>query len=92
MGLDNFKVDEVGEVSSIRKIENYSISKDEWKFILLHSPATASYLGHGGDKEEIRMWIEILDEILLEGVDGVKVSEDEKEKVEYEREKLAEEL
>ena len=89
MGLDELVGDNT-PIKSRRKVSNHKMSKHNWKWMVLHHPEELTYICKRNDAEEAKMWINVIDDILENGVVGVTVSETEKENLQHAREELME--
>lgn len=76
MGLTDFDgIDST--ITSRKDIENQTFSKKDWKYILAHEPWVAETFVDRDDENDLKMFIELFNEILEDGIDGVSLSEDE---------------
>jgi len=91
MGLDELVGDST-PVTSRRKVENHKMSKHNWKWMVLHHPEEVTYICDTNDNNEIKMWINLIGDIINNGVAGVSVSETEKRDLKHHREELMEKL
>jgi hypothetical protein len=91
MGLNNVAW-EVGEVTSNRNIENHTVGVEEWKQILAHNPHLALSIIDTSNDEDVKMIIEVYDEILQDGIMHGNVSESMKAEVKHYRQRLIDDL
>lgn len=91
MGLDEFKTEteyDIGEVKTRKKIENVKIDNRTWKRLLYFDPQWASSIAGNSDEQTIKAIVQTMDEVIQEGLDTEKISEDQIDTVKSEREKL----
>lgn len=94
MGLEDFKSEDeysIGSVTTRKKIKNVKLEDDDWKHLLYHDPHWATYFANGMEPEEIKAMIQVLDELIEEGRDGVKQNEETTEQIRDVREELVDE-
>lgn len=91
MGLNELIGDNT-PITSRRKVENHTMSKHKWKWVICHDPSLLSYITQHSEGEELKMWINLIDDILDNGVKGVKVGVEQKEDLENEKERLMEKI
>lgn len=87
MGLDELTND-VGMVSSRRDIDNYTLPKSEWKWLIMHDPFYADMWCDGDNPEEIRMWVELIDDLIENGHKRGDPTDDQVEELRNYRQKL----
>lgn len=75
----------IGSVSSPCDVKGRTLSEREWKWIALHQPHLITYVADREDPNDVRMWVELFDDILENGVTGAKVSDEEREAIKNQR-------
>lgn len=91
MGLNDI-AHGIGEVTSRRDIENFTASESQWKWLLAHDPYWASTFVDYSEPEEIKMFVELFDDILLNGPEEGDLSESQRDEIEQIRKELVDEL
>lgn len=89
MGLDDLMKDELPPESAMDP-EDINLSKEDWKHVLLHHPEIPHVIHYQMEEnDEKRLaFAEIMEDILNNGVRGIKMSEKEREEVEESLEEL----
>lgn len=99
MALDDLLEDveqyPVGSVNSRMKGENIPVSDKAWLHILCHTPETAytvitfSSVSRSKDEESMaRKFVSLLDQIIQDDIDGMKVSDEERDRAERQRDEI----
>lgn len=95
MGLEDFKSEDeysIGSISTRKKVKNVKLDKRHWEHLLWHDPHWASFFGHKMDEQSIKAVVQLMDEIIEEGVEGVARNEEKEQEIEEERDKVVEEF
>jgi len=91
MGLDSFKTEKdypIGSVKSRKKVSNIKLEKSAWKYFAAHEPQWIQMFCHDLERSECKALVGLMDEILEDGVEGTKLSDEHLEELESCRDEI----
>jgi len=93
MGLDDFTQEKSGQLKNYKtrkKIENVSLSEDQWRHLAYHYPGMIEYMCGSWKGNEVKAALKLLDRVVDEGPQGIMVTEDKIEDIEQVKEQIIE--
>lgn len=95
MGLDNLVNDakaQKGNVSTDAEPEDIGLNGHDWGYLLAHEPWLAEHLAYSDENgpSEIRVILDIMDDLVENGHPAFKMTSEQREDVGYYREEVAE--
>lgn len=93
MGLDDFKTQtepDIGSISTRKKPSNMMLSNRTWRQILVTYPDLAFLVANEGEEAQTKCVIQLLDNMIQDGVQGEVISDDRKEEIKEVRSQIVE--
>lgn len=94
MGLDDLMDDvethPVGSVNSRKNSKNMEFRESSWKEVLTYYPYAGEVLSRYADDSDVRKIVSMMDDVLQNGLEGHKLSDDELQRIEDARDSLVE--
>lgn len=82
----------VGSVSSRMKPKNISMPEEWWRSMAIHNPWMFDWYARDMNREQVKLFVELLDDVIEDRMEGEKIADQQKEQAEEVRESLVEHL